>query len=66
MAEKKKAAYNTIFRVFVVLAVLTIIEYYVGIFLPSAVFLFILAFGKGALVVYYFMHVYRLWREDAH
>ena len=64
--EKKKAAYNLIFMVFIGLAVLTGIEYYVGLILPSAVFLFILAFAKTVLVVYYFMHVYKLWREDDH
>ncbi len=60
-----KAAYRRIFLVFVTLAVLTIIEFLVTP-LESAVLLFILAFLKAALVVYFFMHVYRLWREDAH
>ena len=32
----------------------------------SPVFLFIVAFIKAVLVVYFFMHVYRLWRGDAH
>ena len=64
--DKKKAAYNWIFTVFIGLAVLTGIEYYVGIAFPSAVFLMILAFAKTVLVVYYFMHVYKLWRGDDH
>lgn len=66
MSELKNSAYRLIFNVFVALAVLTGIEYIVGLYLPSAVLLFIIALIKGALVVYFFMHVYRLWREDAH
>ncbi|MGB1251192.1 MAG: cytochrome C oxidase subunit IV family protein [Candidatus Promineifilaceae bacterium] len=67
MVEKKKAAYNLIFMVFMGLAILTGIEFYVGTLEPaSAVFLLILAFAKTVLVVYYFMHVYKLWREDDH
>lgn len=67
MAEKKQAAYRLLTIVFVALAVLTGVEYFVGaVENPSTVFLFILAFAKAALVVYYFMHVYRLWREDGH
>ena len=66
MAELKIAAYRLIFYVFVALAVLTAIEYIIGLYFPSAVFLFIIALVKGSLVVYFFMHVYRLWREDEH
>lgn len=60
-----KAAYRRIFLVFLALAVLTIIEFLVTP-LESVVLLLILAFLKAAIVVYFFMHVYRLWREDAH
>jgi cytochrome c oxidase subunit 4 len=47
-----------------VLAVLTIIEYYVGILYPYPTPLFLLALLKAILVLYFFMHVYRLWRPD--
>lgn len=67
MSEFNTPVYRTILYVFLALAVLTGIEYMVGLLLPSAVFLFILALIKGSLVVYFFMHVYRLWRqEEAH
>ncbi len=67
MAQKKQAAYRLLTIVFVALAVLTGVEAWIATFPnPSTVFLFIIAFGKAALVVYYFMHVYRLWREDDH
>lgn len=60
-----KAAYRRIFQVFIALGVLTVLELPAAE-LDSAVLLFIFAFLKAALVVYFFMHVYRLWREDAH
>lgn len=67
MVEKKQAAYRLLTIIFVILLVLTGLEGWLGALEnPSAVFLFIIAFGKAALVVYYFMHVYRLWREDEH
>lgn len=73
--QKKRNAYVVGIVVAIVLAVLTIIEYYVAI-LPeirpdimanqSPTALFLIAFVKAALVVYFFMHVYRLWRPDDH
>lgn len=70
---KKRNAYVVGAVVAIVLAVLTVIEYYVAI-LPemypsmsqSTTALFLIAFVKAALVVYFFMHVYRLWRPDDH
>lgn len=50
--------------VFIALAVLTIIEYFAGIYVQSPVLLFILALIKAALIVQFFMHIYRLWREE--
>lgn len=66
MNEAKAAAYRRGMFVFIALAILTIIEYFVGVALNSAVLLFILALLKAALIVQYFMHIYRLWREEAH
>jgi len=34
--------------------------------LPSAIFLLLIALVKAALIVQFFMHVYRLWREESH
>ncbi len=68
--EKKenwqKAAQRLGMWVFIGLMVLTLIEYAVSIYLNSTVGLFITMLLKSALIVYYFMHVYRLWREDSH
>ena len=53
--------------IFVALLVLTIFEYFLGIQEhASAVALFIVALIKAALIVQFFMHVYRLWREESH
>ena len=47
-----------------VLAALTGVEYYLGTHYPSAVFLFLISILKSILVLYFFMHVYRLWRPE--
>ncbi|HRQ41808.1 MAG TPA: cytochrome C oxidase subunit IV family protein [Chloroflexota bacterium] len=62
----KKAAQRLGLYVFIGLMVLTLIEYAVSVYLNSTVGLFITMLLKSALIVYYFMHVYRLWREDSH
>ena len=48
----------------IALAVLTIIELIVAITIGSAVFLILLATIKAVLVLYYFMHVSRLWSAE--
>lgn len=61
-----KKEFRTIFTIFIVLAVLTILEAVVAAAVDSAILLMIIAFAKAALVVNFFMHIYRLWREDEH
>ena len=67
MNEKKAAAYRLGLITLIILAVLTAVEYWVGIALadPRAV-LFIIALLKAAVIVQNFMHVFRLWREESH
>ena len=64
MAERKAAAYRNIFITLIILAVLTAVEYWVGVAYPSTVLLIILAVLKAAIIVWNFMHIYRLWRVD--
>ncbi|MCA9929661.1 MAG: cytochrome C oxidase subunit IV family protein [Anaerolineales bacterium] len=64
--ELKAVAYRRGIYVFLVLAVLTAVEYLVAISFNSTVLLFIIALLKAAAIVQYFMHVYRLWREESH
>lgn len=66
METSKAADFRRIYIVFVGLAVLTIAEYFVSVQWGSAVFLILIALAKAALIVHFFMHVYRLWREEEH
>jgi hypothetical protein len=63
--EKKIDLYRVGVIVFWVLAVLTIIEFYAAD-LNSAALMFLIALGKGALIVHYYMNISRLWREESH
>lgn len=63
--ETKKDAYRIGVIIFWVLAVLTIIEFY-ATDLNSATLMFLIALGKGALIVHYYMNISRLWREESH
>ncbi len=50
--------------VFIGLAVLTLVEYILAITIDANVpILVVLAVVKAALIVHYFMHVVRVWRE---
>jgi hypothetical protein len=51
---------------FLVLAVLTALEYWVSISFNSGVLLLIIALVKAALIIQNFMHIARLWREESH
>lgn len=62
----KEAAFRLGWMVFIFLAVVTVVEFLVGLWSGSFVLLSLLALAKGAAIVYYFMHVYRLWREESH
>ena len=67
MSEAKKSAQRTGLYVFLALLVLTIAESIVGgLETPVTVLLLIIALVKAALIIYFFMHVYRLWREESH
>lgn len=67
MEEKKKAENRRNIIVLVVLAILTLAEFWIALNLESpAVPLLIVALLKAALIVQYFMHIYRLRREEEH
>ena len=50
--------------VFVVLAVLTVLEYFLGTHASPAIFLWLVALVKAGLVMWYFMHLKRVFRPD--
>jgi heme/copper-type cytochrome/quinol oxidase subunit 4 len=64
MSEKRAAAYRLSVTVGLVLAILTVIEYFAAIYWPSTVVLMLLALFKAVAVLNYFMHVSRLWRQE--
>jgi len=64
MNEKRSAAYRASVTVGLVLAVLSIIEYFAAIYLHSTVVIFLLALFKAVAVLNYFMHVSRLWTQQ--
>ncbi|MFZ1398190.1 MAG: cytochrome C oxidase subunit IV family protein [Candidatus Promineifilaceae bacterium] len=67
MSDALKSAQRTGLYIFLALMVLTIVESIVGgMENPITVLLLIVALVKAALIVYFFMHVYRLWREESH
>ena len=67
MDNRKKANYRQGIYIFLVLAVLTALEIVIATNLENpAVPLIIVALIKAGLIVQYFMHIYRLWREESH
>ena len=66
MSENKAKAYRRGTITFLILLLLTAVEFYIGVAMNSTALLLIMALLKAALIVYIFMHVYRLWREESH
>jgi cytochrome c oxidase subunit IV len=66
MKEKKTAAFRQGLLVLLALAILTGVEYWISITTGSVVFLLIVALAKGGLIINYFMHMAKLWREEIH
>jgi cytochrome c oxidase subunit IV len=64
MADGKKAAMRRGNMVLLILALLTIVEFAIALYMDSTVLLLIVALLKAAVVVWVFMHVYRLWRGE--
>ena len=69
MNEKRAAAYRSTITVGLVLAILTIVEYFAAVYMAemhidSTAVLFLLALFKAVAVLNYFMHVSRLWRQE--
>jgi cytochrome c oxidase subunit 4 len=65
--QKKKAEYRQNFFVFLVLVLLTLIEFFIAINLDDpAILLLIIALVKAGIIVQFFMHIYRLWRPEEH
>ncbi len=59
-ASDKSSAYQLGVTIFVYLAALTLLEFFVAVALQSALILTVIALVKAGLVMYYYMHIYKL------
>ena len=66
LENRKAAAYRLGLITLIILAVLTVAEYFVSIYTGSLILLMIIALLKAAIIVNNFMHITRLWREESH
>lgn len=60
----RMGAYGRSALVALVLAALTVVEYFVAVELGSAIFLLLIAIFKAIIVVQAYMHVSRLWKPE--
>ena len=64
--DRQAAAYRLGLITLIILAVMTVAEYFVSIYTGSLILLMIIALLKAAIIVNNFMHITRLWREESH
>jgi cytochrome c oxidase subunit 3 len=60
----KKTALNQGVIIFIFLAVLTALEYFIAVAMDAVPLLVLVALVKAGLVVYYYMHIYKLNADD--
>lgn len=60
----KQSGYGIVIVIGVILAILTIIEFYMGLLHMGAGLLMLVAALKAILVIYFYMHVSRLWTAE--
>ncbi|MEN4041571.1 MAG: cytochrome C oxidase subunit IV family protein [Anaerolineaceae bacterium] len=63
--ENKSSELKRGVMVFVGLAILTVIEFVFGIWEVASIFLWIIALTKAGLVIWFFMHIFRLFGGDS-
>ncbi len=53
--------------IFIILAVLTFVEFIVAVTIDANLpYMIVIAIMKAVLIIYYFMHVAKLWRGEGH
>ncbi len=62
--NNRRSAYGRSALVALVLAALTVVEFFVAIELGSVIFLMLIATFKALIVVQAYMHVSRLWKPE--
>lgn len=56
--------YGFVILIGIVLAILTVIEYFMALYHVGATLLMLVAALKAILVIYFFMHVSRVWSAE--
>ncbi len=64
--KTKAAAFRTSITVALILAVLTVIEYFLALSYPVAAPLLLIGLVKAYFVVNSYMHISRLWTAEEH
>ena len=64
--KSKAAAYRTSITVALILALLTVIEYFAALAYPTAALLMLIGLVKAYFVVNSYMHISRLWTAEDH
>lgn len=64
--QARASAYRLGVITLIILAVLTVAEYFIAAYNGSAILLLIVALIKAAIIVQNFMHIARLWRGESH
>ncbi len=62
----KEQAYRRGFFVLIALVVLTIVEMILARTAAAVIAIFVIDIIQAGLIAYYFMHIYRLWSQEAH
>jgi len=63
--SEKKARMRVGWNIIITLAVLTIVEFVISVYLkPSTPYLIVTALVKAWLIVSYFMHITQVWRRE--
>ncbi len=62
----KEQAYRRGFFVLIVLVVLTIVEVLLANTAAAVIAVLVIDVIQAGLIAYYFMHIYRLWSQEAH
>ena len=60
----KRDGYGIVVVIRGLLAILTVVEYFMGLYHVGATLLMLVAALKAILVLYFFMHVSRLWTAE--
>ena len=64
VAKAKAGIYRTGYVIAIILAIVTVVEFYIATHFNSFAVMMLLGIVKAYLVVNYFMHIKSLWTEE--